>query len=174
MVSYLGVTRPFIKGQQCGWLAQNRKARLWKKGFASAGEAAAWLAKGLGVPVASLRRQSKCSGVLRLRPTPLAVSHYHGVVARQRGVNVLYEARLSNVVIRSFSSEAAAAAFVAKRLGVPVKQLKRNKVFTRRLARQLFRAAYSAFKKYIPGDLQHLMKEVNLCSSAWQQVARAG
>ena len=167
MVSYLGVTCPRIRGKRSGWVAQNRKARLWKSGFATAAEAAAWLAEGLGVAVEALHRHR--SSMPMSPPTPLAVSHYHGVVARKRPAGVLYEARVSNIFVQTFTSEVDAAKVVAKCLGVPVRKLKKKRVFTRRLARQVFCATYSTFKRYFPGDLQHLLWLAKRWASEWQQ-----
>ena len=51
-------------------------------------------------------------------------------------------------------SRLEAAKALAGVLGVPVNKLRKKRVLTRKVARQLFKAAYRVFKKYFPGDLQ--------------------
>ena len=53
-----------------------------------------------------------------------------------------------------YSSQLEAAQALARVLGVPVEKLKKKNKFTRKNARQLFKAAYRVFKKYFPGDLE--------------------
>ena len=86
---YAGVT-PGRRGK--GWIAQNRRPRLWKSGFRSQVDAARWLASKLGVLLSSLARSSRreSSGVVGKH----VVSKYRGVVVRRRHSGVLYEARV--------------------------------------------------------------------------------
>ena len=52
----------------------------------------------------------------------------------------------------SFSTEVAAARFRSKATGTRAKVMKHT-IKTRKRARDVFAAAYAAFKSYIPGDL---------------------
>ena len=155
MPGYIGVTCPVIRGKRHGWLAQHRKSGVWKKGFATRLEAARWLAAQLKVSVKSLVRSGgRRSGV----PAWLPMSRYHGVVPRKRSASVLYEGRVGTQTPRTFATEKAAAAFVARGRGVPVKQLRKRQPFTRRLAKLVWRSAFGVFKRYRPGDLVHLLE----------------
>ena len=146
---YVGVTHP---KSRTGWVAQHASPRLFKSGFATEEQAAKWLAKTLRVRQSSLLRVRR-SRVRR----QLVLSNFRGVVRRCRPQkkSVLWEARRpGGVLLGTYSSELHAAKALARVLGVPVSSLRRKAVLTRRIARQLFIAAYRVFKKYIPGDVE--------------------
>ena len=145
---YVGVTHP---KSRTGWVAQHASPRLFKSGFATEEQAAKWLAKTLRVRQSSLLRFRR-SRVRR----QLVLSNFRGVVRRCRPQkSVLWEARRpGGVLLGTYSSELHAAKALARVLGVPVSSLRRKAVLTRRIARQLFIAAYRVFKKYIPGDVE--------------------
>ena len=153
---YVGITRPLHHGKPVGWIAQCKRPRLWRSGFKTQAAAAQWLAKMLRKRVGALRRKTKGPHGPHQE---LGVSYYRGVVPIRRGAGgqCLWLARARRRHLGTFSSQAAAAAAVAKALGVTVKTLRKGMSANR--ARQVFRAAYRAFKGYRPGDLEHTRKQ---------------
>ena len=147
---YRGVSRPKYKGRVRGWLAQNRKANLWKIGFATQEHARDWLAGAMGVSHSSLAKSwgSGRSG------RPCVTSTYRGVFGRttRRGVLRWYVRVNGRHLNGSFSTEVAAARFRSKATGTRTKVMKHT-IQTRKRARDMFAAAYAAFKPYTPGDL---------------------
>lgn len=53
--SYVGVSRPHLRGHDCGWVAQKKASGLYRARFPTAKAAAEWLAHQLKVPLESLR-----------------------------------------------------------------------------------------------------------------------
>ena len=160
---YKYVSRPCIRGQLRGWVAQKRGVG-YRARFASDLKAAQWLAKEMGVSVASLRIRSQ--GV-RGTGTSFAVSLYRGVVAA-RG---RWEARVDGQTRGRFDSQVLAARCVAKHKGVTVKSLKR--LVPPHLARRIFIAAYKVFGKYRPGDYESMLQQENDAARMFQQVCLA-
>ena len=159
---FVGVSKPAYRGR--GWVAQSKPDGLWKGGFDSQEEAAAWLANALGVRRQSLLRQ------VSAKPPELVVSRFRGVVHRRRSHGGLWEARgQGGTYISSHKSEQGAAKVVARVRGVPVSKLKRKQPFTRRAACALFRASYQVFQRYVPGDLQHLCKQEHTSQKVFQK-----
>lgn len=125
-----------------------------------------WLAKELGWRLQSLVKTKKqCSGV----PASVA-ARFQGVVPKVRdGGRILWEARVKGQPRRSFASEKAAAQAVARARGCAVKRLLRTSTFTRLRARQVFKASYPVFKKYLPGDLLHTRKHEVQCKQQFKE-----
>ena len=166
---YAGVTRPLVRGKRC-WVAQQRSPRIWKACFQSQNAAARWLASQLGVELSTLKHDS--SGVLKRLPA----ARYHGVVVRiKRGRGALFEARAGGCLLKTCSSELAAARAVAKACGTTVKKLRKKdaEVFTKKLARSVFAATCSVFGKYHPGDLQHLELQETSCKTVFREESRS-
>jgi hypothetical protein len=160
MGKFTGVTCPLYRGRRCGWLAQNRSCRLWRIGFGTQGEAAAWLAKQLKVPLASLKKTSKVKATKldRKRRAVIApVSTYVGVVFHRRLSNNCHhrwEARVGGQVVGTFTAESEAVARVAEELDVDTEELKKSVgTLSSRVAKRVFSEAFPIFKKYRPGDL---------------------
>ena len=144
------VTRPAIRGQDVGWVAQKRGLGLYQARFPTPRAAATWLANEMGVPLNSLRRQ-----VVKKSSVALVMSEYKGVV-RDRG---LWMARLAGRNLGRYRSQAAAARCVARASGKSsIKSLKKKNKYplTRMWALRLFKAGMNAFGTYLPGDLQSL------------------
>ena len=160
---YKYVSRPCIRGQLRGWVAQKRGVG-YRARFASELKAAQWLAKEMGISVACLRIRSQ--GV-RGTGTSFAVSLYRGVVAA-RG---RWEARVDGQTRGRFGSQVLAAHCVAKHTGVTVKSLKR--LVPGHLARRIFIAAYKVFGKYRPGDYESMLQQENDAARMFQQVCLA-
>ena len=155
MAGFKGVTRCLRHGQHVRWLAQSKPHGLWKHGFQTRLAAAEWLAKQLRVSVSHLARGAK--GRLGCPSPHLAVSAFHGVIARQRAGHAPYfEAR---VVGSCHATALAAARVVAKKHRTTIKKLMKKEPLTPRIARQVFKASYHVFRSYVPGDLE------NLCST---------
>ena len=147
---YRGVSRPKYKGRVRGWLAQDRKAHLWKIGFATQEGARDWLAGALGVSPSSL---AKSGGSGRSGRT-CVTSTYRGVFGRttRRGVLRWYVRANGKHLAGSFSTEVAAARFRSQATCSRAKVTKHT-TQTRKRARDMFIAAYAVFKSYMPGDL---------------------
>lgn len=161
---YAGVSKPGYRER--GWVAQNKKAGLWKGGFDSEEEAASWLARALGLSRRSLLRSDE-GPAARQR---FVVSRFRGVVRRSRPQGDLWEARGAHgKYVGTYTSERAAAKAVARVLGVPVSKLQRKEPFTRRAACAVFRASYKTFRRYMPGDLQHLYQQESKCQAVFQK-----
>ena len=150
---YKHVSRPCIRGQSRGWVAQKRGVG-YRARFATELKAAQWLAKEMKVAVACLhiRRQ----GVREM-------DRYHGVVAA-RG---RWEARAEGQTLGRFDSASLAARCVAKHKGVDVKSLKRQ--VPSHVARRIFVAAYKVFGKYRPGDYDSMIEQENGAAWMFQQ-----
>ena len=161
---YKHVSRPCIRGQLGGWVAQKRGVG-YRARFASELKAAQWLAKEMGVSVASLRIRGQ--GV-REKDMMLMVSLYHGVVAA-RG---RWEARVHGQTLGRFDSEVLAARCVAKHRGVTVKSLKKGSV-PPHVARRIFKVAYKVFHKYRPGDYESMVQQEMDAARMFQQVCLA-
>ena len=100
----------------------------------------------------------------------LVLTNFRGVVLRHRPHGMLWEARRpGGVSLGCYSSELEAAKALARVLGVPVKSLRRKIVLTRRVARQLFRAAHEVFKKYIPGDYEKTCEQERTCAAVFKK-----
>ena len=164
---YRGVTRP--PGWTRGWVAQARRAKLWKCGFASAKKAAEWLACNLGVPLEALIRRAVC--VQRGVPTGCATSAYRYVIPHRHTQDGCrrWGVRVNGLWLGTFGGQEAAASAAAAHLGVRRKSLKRKEAFSAKRAREVFRAAYQVFSGYIPGDLQHTRLQEVRCRRAFQQ-----
>lgn len=172
---YVGVSKPRYRSR--GWVAQKKSVGVWRGGFETQEEAAAWLAKALGVSRPALLRTSGFSSVTSAKKRKhhqMVVSQYRGVVHRRRlGCSDAWEARgAHNTYIGTFASEKDAAAAVARVLGVRVSKLKRKQPFTRRAACALFRASYKVFRRYQPGDLQHLYLQESACEAVFRKETR--
>jgi len=166
LVRFVGVTRPQYRNR--GWVAQHRGSGVWKGGFQSAEQAARWLAKQLGTRPSSLATLARTKP--RTKLPMLTPSRYRGVVVKRRsGGRILWEARVKGKVLRSFVSEEAAAAAVARSRRVSVASLARPTGFTRLHARRVFKASYPVFKKYLPGDLQHSREQEVQCQRQFRQ-----
>ena len=165
LLRYVGVTRPRIHGKPAGWLAQCKRAGLWRVGFKSQAAAAEWLAKKLRVEPEALRRRTK----LRGPHEELGVSYYRGVVPHRRGVDgrCRWAAWARGRRWGTFSSQAAAAKKVARILRVSVRSL--GKKMSAKCARQVFRAAYQVFQRYCPGDLKYTRKQERLFGRWFKQ-----
>lgn len=163
---YVGVSRPLIKGKPAGWLAQFKRAGVWRAGFKSQVAAAQWLAKTLRVkPEALRKRRTKPRGTHE----ELGVSYYRGVVPHRRGADgrCRWAAWARGRRWGAFSSQAAAAKEVARILRVSTQSL--AKKMSAKRARQVFRAAYQVFKRYCPGDLKCTRKQEHLHRRLFKQ-----
>ena len=153
----LHITRPNIRGLDVGWVAQKRDLGLYRARFPTALAAAEWLAKRMRVSIDQLKRPSSKSVrhqvVEARRPSfTLPVSRYHGVIA-DRGYFI---ARHGGRNLARFTSQSAAARCVAGARRTTVKKLLKKVKLSGALARRLFKAALTAFGKYIPGDVKSL------------------
>ena len=156
---FLGVSRPRIRGQDVGWVAQKRALGLYKARFRTARAAAEWLAKRMHVPLGSLLRV-RARAQLRegKRPTAALTHSQHPGVIADRG---RWVARVGGRTLGRFASQKAAARCVSKALRQSVvgwSRVKsaRKKSLSRALLRRLFQAGLKAFGNYIPGDLESL------------------
>ena len=146
------------------WVAQSRQGAAYKSGFATETQAATWLAAKLGVALSSLRRRrSTRTRVVGSESKTLVLPRYHGVVPKLRSSRVLWEARVKGKLLQTFGRERDAAIQVARALGVQVRQIERRTVFRAVYARAVFKASYQVFKKYIPGDAQHIEHQECKC-----------
>ena len=164
---YLGITRPLIRGQPRGWVAQPRRANVWKCGFQTQIAAARWLAKKLRVRLAALRRPELASG-RRVHTEEFGISCFRGVVPHGRR----WEARAHGRRLGTFKSQAAAAQVAARALRTSVKSLR--KPMSAKRARPIFKAAYQVFKQYVPGDLQHTRLQEHQCQHIFKQEIACG
>ena len=165
---YRGVTRP-SGGKSRGWLAQSKPAGLWKSGFTSQEEAAKWLAGKLGVQVVALQRG--VAKKVRAQPVECAVSSYRWVVPHRhtRDGKQRWVARVRGRWLGTFGSQAEAVVAVARCLGVSKQSLKRKKQISARRAREVFRAGYQVFQRYVPGDLRVLRSQEVDCRKDFKQ-----
>ena len=165
---YLGVTCPRIKGKARGWVAQSKVAGVWRSGFASQEQAAAWLASMLRVKKASLRRSTskRCSP-----PIHCAMSSFKGVVPHRHTKDGAHRwaARVHGRWLGTFGSQVEAANVVARELGVSRRKLLRKTPFSAKRARQVFRAAFRVFRRYVPGDLRISRLQEHQCRRAFLQ-----
>lgn len=76
----------------------------------------------------------------------------------RQGGKSFFEARVGGTTISSHASAFAAATAVAKKRGVSTKKLQKKQPLTSKLATQLFMASYPVFRKYMPGDLDNLLR----------------
>ena len=150
---FVGVSKPLYRGRQDKWLVQNKPHGIWRYGFDTELEAAEWLAKQLKVKDVGELARDQPSHLL-------VVSRYVGVVVHERsaGGKPFFEARVHGKCVSCHISADAAAQVVAKKLGVRVESLKKKYPLTRRQANKLFRDSYAVFKKYMPGDLDNLLR----------------
>ena len=153
---FLHITRPTIRGQDVGWVAQKRSLGLYRARFPTADAAAEWLAKQMRVPIGQLMRLNK--RVVRRQvvesqrpPFIVPVSRYWGVIA-DRG---FFIAQHQGRSLGRHRSQLAAARCVARARKTIVRKLLK-KILTGSAARRLFKAALTAFGAYIPGDLKPL------------------
>lgn len=170
--TYVGVTRPAVRGERT-WLAQNRKRRLWWRGFPTAAAAASWLASELGVPVRDLERKRR--GVAAFRAVAAARSNFSGVSLRFRGGEVRYEAHVHARWVGQFTTESGAAAAAAEASGRSLGSLRRGALASkpragasRKRARDAFAAAHAVFKDYLPHDIA----ELPLVEKRWRAAIR--
>ena len=169
VVRYRYVSRPKIRGQDAGWVAQKRNTGLYRARFATAREAATWLARKLRIPVERLRRP-RASVVRRqvveaARPTAaFHMSGHRGVIA-DRG---RWVARAGGFNLGRFGSELAAARCVARVARCKVKSLKRPSA-TRAVLRRLFAAGMQAFEPYTPGDLKTLREQEQVSKAMFEK-----
>ena len=149
---YRGVSRFFVKNRCQGWLAQSRVVGAYRARFRTARAAATWLAEQLQVDLDSLVIYA---GSRRREGVPshqAPMSRFKGVCYHENRGRPRWEVRESGVPIFTTGSERAAAAFLAQRRKVKLKTLKRAHPMSKRLAREIFKANYQAFKTYVPGD----------------------
>lgn len=148
---YLHVTKPLIRGQQVGYVAQHKGLGLYKARFRRAVDAAAWLATEMGISVDSLKRKAvrskKMGPVSMRRPW----SMHTGVIWKHQR----WFARCRGRVIGHYATEVGAARALAKKLRCKPKSLRKAKL-TKRWATKLFPAAFQAFRHYVPGDVESL------------------
>ena len=151
---YKGVTKPLYRGRRDKWLAQSKPHGVWRYGFDTPEEGAAWLAKQLKLKDVGRLARSSTRG-----PSPeLAVSGYHGVVRHLRPSGKPYfEARARGVTVSCHATDVEAARVVAKRRRVSVENLKKQQPLTDKLAKALFRSSYAVFRSYVPGDLDNML-----------------
>ena len=127
------------------WVAQKRDRGLFREGFRTALAAATWIARELGLAVSDLRRRSVsgCQGDRR------------DSTSRFRGVSPHRGKWLARSPARehcgTYASQEDAARALARFLKVPLASLRRAGA-SQRVLRQTFRAAYSVFRGYCPGD----------------------
>ena len=160
---FRGVSQTWYRGK-FKWLAQNRPLRIWRHGFRTRGAAAEWLAQKLKKKVSELQ--------VSQGPTPtLAMSPYEGVIAHRReGGQPVFEARVRGELISTHCSAIAAAAVVAKKTRTTIRHLTKRKPLTPKLAKGVFRASYSVFRQYMPGDLADLFRHESVNARAFSQV----
>ena len=152
---YRGVTRPNIRGQDVGWVAQKRGLGLYRARFPSAKSAAEWLAKEMGVPLDSLRRHAASRQVVKKLAPTLLMSEHSGVTW-DRGA---WKAQVAGRHLGRFKTQIAAARSVAKISRCKIKSLRKAVKLSRMMALRLFRAALRPLGKYCPGDLKSLRSQ---------------
>ena len=165
---FVGVSKPLYRGRQDKWLVQNKPHGIWRYGFDTELEAAEWLAKQLKVKdVGELARDQPSQS----HSAHLVVSRYVGVVVHERsaGGKPFFEARVHGKRVSCHISADAAARVVAKKLGVRVESLRKKYPLTRRQANKLFRDSYCVFSKYMPGDLDNLLRLEELNARMYSQ-----
>lgn len=159
-------------------MAQSKVHKLWKKGFRSQEAAVAWLASKLKVLPCTLRksgqrvrrsmpRKSGSQGVSSSKGSSTA-STFRGVIGRCRSGRELWEARAHGKVLGYYSTEDAAAAQVARSLGVKKKEILKE-VNSRKRMRDLFIATHQVFGKYLPGDYEYTLKQESTDHKASKQ-----
>ena len=168
-VGFKGVTNPLYRGRQDKWLAQSKPHGIWRHGFDTELEAAGWLAQQLKIKdVGALARASQPAGP----SAHLVVSPYMGVVVHERvstGGKPFFEARVDGKRVSCHDSAHAAAQVVAKKRRVRIESLKKKYPLTRRQAMKLFTDSHRVFSKYMPGDLDNLLRLEGLNARMYAQ-----
>ena len=149
------------RGLKGGWVAQKPDQHLFREGFRTAFAAARWIVGELGLVVSELRRRSAsgCQGAEAKRTLSFdrreSLSRFRGVtphrgkwLARSPG----------GEYCGTYASQDDAARAVARLLKVPLRSLLRGGP-SQRVLRHTFRAAYSVFREYCPGDWSNLEEQ---------------
>lgn len=144
-----------------GWIAQKPDQRLFREGFRTALAAARWIAGELGLVVSELRRRSASGrqGAEAKRTLSFdrgdSISRFRGVIPH-RGKWLARSPGGEHC--GTYASQGDAARAVARFLKVPLRSLRRGGP-SQRVLRQTFRAAYSVFRGYCPGDWANMEEQ---------------
>ena len=166
VVQYRYVSHPRIRGVSCGWVAQKRSV-CYRARFDTQLQAAKWIANLLGVSVASLRIKPVV-GVKKKAPAATLKFSKHAGVTYDRGRWIARGA--GTELLGRYGTEFEAACAVAAATGVGVKALKK-KGLPKYLAKNLFKAAYRVFRKYVPGDYDNMVAHEKLSVKMFQQAS---
>ena len=163
---YRGVSRFFVKNRRKGWLAQSRVVGVYRARFRTARAAATWLADQLQINVDSLAMPAARRGRKDVPSHHAPMSRFNGVCYHENRGRPRWEVRELNVPIFTSRSERAAAAFLGRRRKVEVQKLKKAQPLSKRLAKEIFKANYRAFRAYVPGDYTSMVKHETKTSRA--------